>query len=603
MLPIELPMLTNATDMPTQGSKTGCHATLLADDAAGADLFAFLKESFASALAEVSANQNGAHQQEPGLPPKSNPVGEAPKPLPITLTRLVELIHSNNESDTLQGQLLTLLNSEQDTFVGEDINAFSDLAVPTDSLPTSATDEVMSLIDIAVTKKDDQALMQWLSTMGISDKKIQTRALERWLKLQHMAKAGPPTSGLKPLVVSLPHGDVQAVGLDTTANDPALNSKISAVNGKISLDNDLAPHASQAGNELTKASVKGAAQSEAPASASPVVSQQLKTTKLEAPAQDLNQAPQTTASDESLNSAGQRQETSSDHQRHNGHGLHANSANHSNGPTDQALDLADEIMPGSETDSKPSRKVKTRNFLTSPSLHAERSAAALPEEKIFDGQSLSATKVKGATANAPIVAVNDAAAGETTAERSALPGTDPILENTTLFKADSSGQMRSGGIRAQDVQSFMRQHAPEVMTQIVDKAVVQVRNGQKEMKIQLKPSFLGQMKMRIITENQQVTIRILTESPAVKDVIENHLYQLKADLGNHGLSVDRVDVFVSSDSNQQENRDTANSQKENPLDRDERQAKRERENDRQPSRDPRSDQSGDDRTGGIDYFA
>jgi flagellar hook-length control protein FliK len=44
-----------------------------------------------------------------------------------------------------------------------------------------------------------------------------------------------------------------------------------------------------------------------------------------------------------------------------------------------------------------------------------------------------------------------------------------------------------------------------------------------------------------------VTVKILTEFGFVKDMIENNIHQLKADLQQHGLEVDKVDVSVSRD--------------------------------------------------------
>jgi flagellar hook-length control protein FliK len=90
--------------------------------------------------------------------------------------------------------------------------------------------------------------------------------------------------------------------------------------------------------------------------------------------------------------------------------------------------------------------------------------------------------------------------------------------------------------------------------QIVQRAVVQVRNDQSEIKIDLKPDFLGNVRMQIMTENQQVSVRILTEHPAVRDMLEAGLQQLKSELQNAGLHVDRLEVSVSDDPYRQSRR-------------------------------------------------
>ncbi len=89
------------------------------------------------------------------------------------------------------------------------------------------------------------------------------------------------------------------------------------------------------------------------------------------------------------------------------------------------------------------------------------------------------------------------------------------------------------------------------MSQIVEKAALTLKNGQSELRLNLKPDFLGQIHMRIVTENHQVTLKISTEFAAVKDIIEHNIYQLKADLQNHGLEINSLDVSVTKDSHQQ----------------------------------------------------
>jgi flagellar hook-length control protein FliK len=88
----------------------------------------------------------------------------------------------------------------------------------------------------------------------------------------------------------------------------------------------------------------------------------------------------------------------------------------------------------------------------------------------------------------------------------------------------------------------------QTFDQIVKRAVIHTQSGQQEARIDLKPDFLGHVRMQVTTENHQVTVKILTEFSAVKDMIENNIQQLKSDLQQQGLSVDKLEVSVSSDS-------------------------------------------------------
>jgi flagellar hook-length control protein FliK len=87
----------------------------------------------------------------------------------------------------------------------------------------------------------------------------------------------------------------------------------------------------------------------------------------------------------------------------------------------------------------------------------------------------------------------------------------------------------------------------DVFDQIVQRTAVHVKNDQGEMRIDLKPGFLGHVRLQIVTENQQVTVRILTELPVVRDMIESNIQQLKSDLQQQGLRVERVEVAVADD--------------------------------------------------------
>jgi flagellar hook-length control protein FliK len=88
----------------------------------------------------------------------------------------------------------------------------------------------------------------------------------------------------------------------------------------------------------------------------------------------------------------------------------------------------------------------------------------------------------------------------------------------------------------------------QTLDQIVKKAVIHLRNGQNEAKIHLKPEFLGNIRMQVFTENHQVSIKILAEHAFVKEMLENHIQQLKSELQQQGLAVERVEVSVSRDS-------------------------------------------------------
>ncbi len=75
-----------------------------------------------------------------------------------------------------------------------------------------------------------------------------------------------------------------------------------------------------------------------------------------------------------------------------------------------------------------------------------------------------------------------------------------------------------------------------------------LKNGRQEARMALHPESLGQLKIRIIAENNQVTVRVMAETGAAKELIEQNLHQLKADFQNQGLEISKFDVSLSQDS-------------------------------------------------------
>ncbi|PID39982.1 MAG: hypothetical protein CR984_05595 [Proteobacteria bacterium] len=94
-----------------------------------------------------------------------------------------------------------------------------------------------------------------------------------------------------------------------------------------------------------------------------------------------------------------------------------------------------------------------------------------------------------------------------------------------------------------------------VMDQVVDRAALRTVQGRSEVQIRLKPEYLGNVQMNISTDKEQVVVRIMTDQPVVKEIIETHLHHLKTELGNQGLTIDRFDIAVNPDAENPNQRD------------------------------------------------
>jgi len=87
----------------------------------------------------------------------------------------------------------------------------------------------------------------------------------------------------------------------------------------------------------------------------------------------------------------------------------------------------------------------------------------------------------------------------------------------------------------------------DVIRQIVQRMTLRNDGRNTSMQIKLKPEFLGNLHMEVVAENQQVTVRMTAENQAVKGIIEQNLHVLKNELQQHGLQIQKFDVFVSQD--------------------------------------------------------
>lgn len=100
---------------------------------------------------------------------------------------------------------------------------------------------------------------------------------------------------------------------------------------------------------------------------------------------------------------------------------------------------------------------------------------------------------------------------------------------------------------AKEVMPFVEKDThTDVIRQIVQRMTLRTEKHQSQMIIRLKPDFLGHVKLHVSTVNQQVTVRMEAESSIVKEIVEQNMPHLKAELHQHGLQIEKFDVFVGN---------------------------------------------------------
>ncbi len=244
-------------------------------------------------------------------------------------------------------------------------------------------------------------------------------------------------------------------------------------------------------------------------------------------------------------------------------------------------DLTDKNIQSKQMEQMAAKNPIDLNALQNqPATEGKESFAALVEKK--------SGKRNGAAAKAAPAAVAHTAAKSTVAEKpvdmaasldKALSEQRPIQKEEkpvadgrvqaqaeTAVTPGTPQNIPASGETVQSVESRLNETRPvqhlketaettaapkemqtDVIRQIVQRMTLRNDGRNTSMQIKLKPEFLGNLHMEVVSENQQVTVRMTAENQAVKSIIEQNLHVLKNELQQHGLQIQKFDVFVSQD--------------------------------------------------------
>lgn len=117
-------------------------------------------------------------------------------------------------------------------------------------------------------------------------------------------------------------------------------------------------------------------------------------------------------------------------------------------------------------------------------------------------------------------------------------------DNRTVSKGELLSQELSA---TREAHLLSKENQSDIIRQIVQRMTLNSQGSQSKMHIRLKPDFLGDVHLQVLTENQQVSIRMTADSHAVKEIVEQNMHHLKQELQQHGLEIQKFDVFVNND--------------------------------------------------------
>jgi flagellar hook-length control protein FliK len=121
---------------------------------------------------------------------------------------------------------------------------------------------------------------------------------------------------------------------------------------------------------------------------------------------------------------------------------------------------------------------------------------------------------------------------------------DPIKTDLLLNQASIEPLKNFKEVVADTAKSSQMPDTKEIMDQIVKKTDLMVKLNNSEMKIHLKPEFLGKMLINVVVEDGVVTARFITENQNVKQVLEANMNSLRQSLESNGMRVDKTEVSV-----------------------------------------------------------
>ncbi|MFC1856387.1 flagellar hook-length control protein FliK, partial [Thermodesulfobacteriota bacterium] len=132
---------------------------------------------------------------------------------------------------------------------------------------------------------------------------------------------------------------------------------------------------------------------------------------------------------------------------------------------------------------------------------------------------------------------------------------DELIDNTKLatevLKASEGGKiepnnmnMSQGVMDVKGTPIMDKIEKIDVISQIMDKAKVTLKNGQNMIRVQLKPERLGEVFLRVSMEEGKVIAKVITETHMAKEALESGVYQLKEALSTQGIKIDKFNVFV-----------------------------------------------------------
>ncbi|MDR2904061.1 MAG: flagellar hook-length control protein FliK [Clostridiales bacterium] len=193
------------------------------------------------------------------------------------------------------------------------------------------------------------------------------------------------------------------------------------------------------------------------------------------------------------------------------------------------------------------------------SEEAADNAAAMTEAPMTEGQgdaaeTMKAVEVKTTTTAAPAQKGEAQTAGQSfgqsqgeTPETLLATETDETVSAVNpamAFDADMPIELEKINLKTIAMKNI---NTEDVINQITEQIKVEVKGQATEIKVSLRPEHLGDVTLKIMTQNGIVTAQIVAENQRVKEIIEAGFNNLKDALQQKGINISQLSVSVGQE--------------------------------------------------------
>ncbi len=127
------------------------------------------------------------------------------------------------------------------------------------------------------------------------------------------------------------------------------------------------------------------------------------------------------------------------------------------------------------------------------------------------------------------------------------PGSGPLLEKPGTSQASTQA-------------SYIPQ-AADIADQVVEGTQYSLKSGHKELTIKLNPEHLGEVRVNLSSNAQQIlSARLIASSAEAHEQLQNQIHTLKQSLEAQGVQVDRITVVLAGDTQNQTQHDRSQHQ-------------------------------------------